>query len=66
MPRIKNVTKQGYAERLNEAAIWVSADERRIPVMLTSKIIFGSIYMELIEEKTAIPSTAAQPLRPAS
>lgn len=66
VPRIKNVTKQGYAERLNEAAIWVSADERRIPVMLTSKIIFGSIYMELIEEKTAIPSTAAQPLRPAS
>jgi len=50
IPRIKNVENQGYAERLNEATVWISADERRIPVMLSSKIIFGSIYMEMIPD----------------
>ena len=63
VPRIKNVANEGYAQRLNEAAIWISADERRIPVMLSSKIVFGSIYMELIEEKppTQSRTAAAQP-----
>jgi hypothetical protein len=51
VPRIKNLTKQGYAERLNEASVWISADERRVPVMLTSKIFVGNIYMEKVEEK---------------
>lgn len=51
VPRIKNLEKQGYAERLNEASVWISADERRVPVMLTSKIFVGSIYMEKVEEK---------------
>jgi len=60
VPRIKNVADQGYAHRLNEAAIWVSADERRIPVMLSSKIVFGSIYLELVDEKPATQSTAAE------
>ena len=60
VPRIKNVENQGYAERLNEAAVWISADERRIPVMLSSKIVFGSIYLEMIPENSAGQSTAAK------
>lgn len=60
VPRIKNVAEQGYAQRLNEAAIWVSADDRRIPVMLSSKIVFGSIYLELVDEKPATQSTRAE------
>jgi hypothetical protein len=60
VPRIKNLTKQGYAERLNEASVWISADERRVPVMLTSKIFVGNVYMEKIEEK---PATQASSLR---
>lgn len=59
VPRIKNVLQQGYAERLNEAAIWISADERRLPVMLKSKIIFGSIYME-ISDDTAPTQTSLE------
>jgi Protein of unknown function (DUF3108) len=51
VPRIKNLMKQGYAERMNEASVWISADERRIPVMLNSKIFVGSIYIERIEDK---------------
>lgn len=60
VPRIKNLTKQGYAERLNEASVWISADERRVPVMLTSKIFVGNVYMEKIEEK---PATQASSVR---
>lgn len=66
VPRVKNLAKSGYAERLNEAAIWISADERRIPVMLTSKIVFGSVYMELVEEKQGARSTAIEAQLPAS
>jgi hypothetical protein len=31
VPRIKNVEGEGYAQRLHEAAIWISADDRRSP-----------------------------------
>ena len=51
IPRIKNIMKEGYAERLNEASVWISADARRIPVMLSSRIFVGSIYIERIEDR---------------
>jgi hypothetical protein len=57
VPRIKNLAKQGYAKRLNEASVWISADERRIPVMLSSKISFGNIYIEKVEENAAIQAS---------
>jgi hypothetical protein len=66
IPRLQNITKRGYAQRLNEAVIWLSADERRIPVKLASKIVFGSVYLELIEDKHAAQSTSVQPRQPAS
>jgi hypothetical protein len=66
VPRIQNLTKNGYAERLNEATIWISADERRLPVRLSSKIAFGSVHLELVQDKRATESTAVEPSRPAS
>jgi hypothetical protein len=66
IPRTQNITKNGYAQRLNEAVIWISADERRIPVKLSSKISFGSVRLDLIEDKHAIHSRAPQALQPAS
>jgi len=66
VPRITNVAKKGYASKLNEAAIWITADERRMPVMLTSKIFVGSVYMEKIEEKPAMTPAAVEPRVPAS
>jgi hypothetical protein len=65
VPRIQNLTKRGYAERFNEATIWISADERRLPVKLSSKIVFGSVYLEVVQ-KGATESTAVEPTRPAS
>lgn len=54
VPRIEDVLQGGYAARLNEAAVWISADERRLPVMLKGKIIFGSVYMELSDDSAPI------------
>jgi hypothetical protein len=66
IPRIQNTTKSGYAGRLNEAVIWISADERRLPIKLSSKIVFGNVYLELIDDKRATQSTANEAKRPAS
>jgi len=66
VPRIKNLANQGYAERLYEAAIWISADARRIPFMMSSKIVFGSIYVEMVNEKATPQSTIAKASMPSS
>jgi hypothetical protein len=60
VPRIKNLMKHGYAERLNEASVWISADERRIPVMLSSRIFVGNIYIERIEDKVGNQTAEAR------
>ena len=66
IPRIQNITKNGYASRLNEATIWLSADERRLPIKMSSKIAFGSVHLELVDDKRGIQSTAVESRRPAS
>ncbi|HET8562725.1 MAG TPA: DUF3108 domain-containing protein [Candidatus Binatia bacterium] len=66
VPRVTNLSKSGYAGRLNEAAIWITADARRMPVMLTSKIFVGTVYMEKVDEKPAITPAAVEPRVPAS
>ena len=66
IPRVQNITKSGYASRFNEAVIWISTDERRLPVKLSSKIAFGSVQLDLIEDKRPPQSTAAQSAGPAS
>ena len=65
IPRIQNITKRGYADRFNEATIWISADERRVPVKLSSKITFGTVSLELVEQRPT-ESTATESPRPAS
>jgi len=66
VPRIQNITKRGYAGRVNEAIIWISADERRVPIKMSSKVIFGTVHLELVDDKRGPQSTAAQGTRPAS
>jgi hypothetical protein len=66
IPRIQNVTKNGYAGRLNEAVIWLSADDRRLPVKLSSKVAFGTVYLELINDRRGTQATAAKARQPAS
>jgi hypothetical protein len=66
IPRVQNTTKNGYASRLNDAAIWISADERRLPVKLSSKISFGTVYLELIQDARGTQATAAENTKPSS
>jgi len=67
IPRIQNITKKGYAGRLNEATIWISADARRMPVKLSSKIVFGTVYLDLVQDnKSRTEATASETRRQAS
>ncbi len=66
VPRVQNLKKSGYASRLTEAAIWISTDERRLPVKLSSKIAFGSVQLDLMEDKRGTQSTAMVKDQPAS
>jgi hypothetical protein len=64
VPKVTNVSKKGHADKMNEAAIWISADERRLPVKLTSKTFVGSVQMELVQDKTGTRSAATEPAKP--
>ena len=66
IPFIQNIAKEGYASRLNEATVWITADERRLPVRISSKIFVGSVYLELVEEKQGVQSTSADSRQPPS
>jgi hypothetical protein len=66
IPRVQNITKNGYASRFNEATIWISADERRMPIKISSKIAFGTVQLELADYKRPTQSTALQTGDPAS
>jgi hypothetical protein len=63
IPFLQNIAKEGYASRLNEASVWISADERRLPIRISSKIFVGSVYLELVEEEHRVQSTAAESRR---
>lgn len=49
VPRIKNVTKSGHAEKLRQATVWISADQKRIPLMIASEVFIGNVYIELTD-----------------
>ncbi len=66
VPSVQNLKKTGYASRLREAAIWISTDERRLPVKLSSKILFGSVQLDLMEDKQGAQSTVVKSAPPAS
>ena len=66
VPQVQNLKKKGYASRMREAAIWISADERRLPIKLSSKILFGSVQLDLMEDRQSLRSTADSGEQPAS
>ncbi|MGH7775058.1 MAG: DUF3108 domain-containing protein, partial [Candidatus Binatia bacterium] len=52
IPRVTNITRSGYAGRVREATVWISADEKRKPLKLVSQVFIGSVNIEVAEEKT--------------
>lgn len=51
VPRTQNLNSDGYAERMREAIVWISADSRRLPVKLQSKVFIGHVYLELTADR---------------
>jgi Protein of unknown function (DUF3108) len=64
IPQIKNINKQGYAERMRRAVVWVSADERKIPLRAVTSVFIGSIYLEMQTEGVPLKKVAAPELSP--
>jgi hypothetical protein len=62
VPQVRNVTKEGYSERVRQATVWVSADERRIPLRIVSKVFIGSVHMELQKDSVQLKKAAAPKL----
>jgi hypothetical protein len=48
-PDIKDVGGVFEKSKNAKIQIWITNDERRIPVLLRSKVIVGSFYAELIK-----------------
>ena len=52
VPRVWNITSSGYAERVRQATVWISADEKRKPLKIVSQAFIGSVSIELVAEKS--------------
>ena len=51
VPQVADLSKTGYAKRVRQAAVWITADEKRSPVKLVSQVFIGSVSIELTEGK---------------
>lgn len=49
IPRVRNLTSSGYATRMREATVWLSADDQKTLLKLTSQVFIGSVSIELVE-----------------
>lgn len=52
VPRVINLTSSGYAGRVRQATVWISADEKRIPLKMVSQVFIGYVSIELIAERS--------------
>jgi hypothetical protein len=49
IPKIADLSKTGYAKRLREATVWITADEKRLPIKMSTQVFVGSVTIELTE-----------------
>ena len=64
IPQIKNINKEGYAERMRGAVVWVSADARKIPLRAVTSVFVGSVQLEMQTGGVPLKKAAALPLNP--
>ena len=50
-PKVQNLTNPANSKKLREAKIYVTADEAREIVKITSTVFIGSVYVELVSYK---------------
>lgn len=52
IPKIADLSKTGYAKRVREATVWITADEKRTPIKISTQVFVGSVNIEMTEGKT--------------
>jgi len=50
IPKIAVLSKSGYAKRVRQATAWITADDKRLPVKMSTQVFIGSVNIELAEE----------------
>jgi len=51
IPRVADLSKSGYAKRFREGILWITADEKRLPIKMTAQVFVGSVIIEMTEGK---------------
>ena len=49
---VVNLTRAGYASRMRQATVWISADEKRTPLKMVSQVFIGNVSIEMVAEKS--------------
>jgi hypothetical protein len=52
VPKVVNLTRAGYASRMRQATVWISADEKRTPLKMVSQVFIGNVSIEMVAEKS--------------
>jgi hypothetical protein len=52
IPQIEDLSKTGYAKRVRQATVWITADEKRTLIKMSTQVFVGSVNIEMTEEKS--------------
>ncbi|HEY2986367.1 MAG TPA: DUF3108 domain-containing protein [Candidatus Binatia bacterium] len=52
VPKVVDLSKTGYAQRVREATAWITADEKRMPIKMSTQVFWGSVNIELTDGKS--------------
>jgi hypothetical protein len=52
IPKIEDLSKTGYAKRVRQATVWITADEKRTLIKMSTQVFVGSVNIEMTEEKS--------------
>jgi Protein of unknown function (DUF3108) len=50
IPKVADLSKTGYAKRVRQATAWITTDDKRLPIKMSSQVFVGSVNIELAEE----------------
>lgn len=50
IPKVADLSKSGYAKRFREGILWITADEKRLPIKMSAQVFVGSVNIELTKE----------------
>jgi hypothetical protein len=51
VPQVSDLSKSGYAKRVRQATVWITADEKRSPIKMSSQVFIGSVNIEMVDGK---------------